>query len=502
MSLILDGSSLKLKDIELFLDSCEKVDINKEAVEKIQRSSKIVKDSIRNKKIIYGINTGFGKLCNTIIDNKDLKKLQLNLLRSHAVGVGEFLPENIVKVSMLIRLNSFLKGNSGITLETVNSILKILNSDVYPLIPEIGSLSASGDLAPLAHFSLLLVGEGECIYKGERINGKTLLHKLGLKPIIPGPKEGLALINGLAFSSGIFSVDLINAKNVIIGSICAAILSLSSFMARKDAFTPKLHLLKPHKGQMFIADILFNALKDSKLTNSKDRVQDPYSFRCIPQVLGPVIDCYNYCKNVLEIEINSATDNPLIIDEEIISGGNFHGESIALASDFLGFSISILGEMSERRVNQLLDPNLNELKKPFLANNPGIESGFMIAQYTDAALVSRNKILANPACTTSIPVSGNQEDFVSQATNSCLKLREIIENLSNIVAIELLVSAQALEERDIKKAGKTTLAIYDFVRSFSKSLKEDRSLSSDIKVIADKVLKGDFRKLLPSCEEL
>ena len=275
-------------------------------------------------------------------------------------------------------------------------------------------------------------------------------------------------------------------------------------MARIDAFSPKLHSLKPHKGQMFIAELLYNALKDSKIKDSTKRVQDPYSMRCIPQVLGPIIDCYEYCKNVLEIEINSATDNPLIILDsgEIISGGNFHGEPIALASDFLGFSLNILGEISERRVNQLLDPNLNELNKPFLANNPGIESGFMIAQYTDAALISRNKILSYPACMTSIPVSANQEDFVSQAANSCLKLSEIIENLSKIVAIELLVSAQALEERNLKEVSGKTVEIYDFVRNLSEPLKEDRSLSKDINIVASEVLKGNFKKLLPSCEEL
>jgi len=504
MSINLDGNSLKLKDIEAFLNLNEKIEIDRKAIERIQRSYEIVKENIRNGKTVYGINTGFGKLCDTIIENEDLKKLQLNLLRSHAVGIGKFLPKSITRASILIRLNSLVKGNSGIKLETVNSILKILNSDVYPLIPEIGSLGASGDLAPLAHLALPLIGEGECIYNGERIDGKTLLQKLGLKPLSLEPKEGLALINGTAVSSGMFSSDLINAKNVIIGGICGAILSISSFLARRDAFTPELHALKPHKGQIFIAEVLFNALIDSQFSNSSKRVQDPYSFRCIPQVLGPIIDSYNYCKNTLEIEINSATDNPLIIldNAEIISGGNFHGESIAFASDFLGFSLSILGEMSERRVNQLLDPNLNEGQKPFLAKKPGIESGFMIAQYTDVALISRNKILSHPACVTSTPVSGNQEDFVSQATNSCLKLSEIIENLSNIVAIELLVSAQALEGRAIKKAGKTTKEIYDYLRSLSKPLKEDRSLSNDIKVIANRVLSGGFRKLLPSCEAL
>lgn len=504
MSIVLDGESLKLSVIEVFLSEKAKVTINKEVLNKIKKSCDIVKDSVDKKKIVYGINTGFGKLCNTIIDEKDLKKLQLNLLRSHAIGVGEYLSKDSAKTSILIRLNSLLKGNSGVTPDTINSILTILNSDAYPLIPKIGSLGASGDLAPLAHFALLLIGEGECIYKGEKITGKKLLKNLNLKPLSLEPKEGLALINGLAFSSGIFSVDLLNAKNVIIGGLCAVILSLSSYMARIDAFSPKLHSLKPHKGQMFIAELLYNALKDSKIKDSTKRVQDPYSMRCIPQILGPIIDCYEYCKNVLEIEINSATDNPLIILDsgEIISGGNFHGEPIALASDFLGFSLNILGEISERRVNQLLDPNLNEFNKPFLANNPGIESGFMIAQYTDAAIISRNKILSYPACMTSIPVSANQEDFVSQAANSCLKLSEIIENLSKIVAIELLVSAQALEERNLKEVSGKTVEIYDFVRNLSEPLKEDRSLSKDINIVASEVLKGNFKKLLPSCEEL
>ncbi len=502
MSIIIDGVSLSLDEIESFINLDEKIEIKQDSISRIEKSFNIIKECINTDKVVYGINTGFGKLCNTIINKEDLRKLQVNLLRSHAVGVGKNLSRNEARASILIRLNSLVRGNSGVGLETVNLILKILNNNVYPLIPGIGSLGASGDLAPLAHFALLLIGEGECIYNGEKISGKDLLEQLRLEPLVLQPKEGLALINGTSVSSGIFANDLIKAKNVILGGICAAILSLSAFLARRDVFSPALNILKPHKGQMLIANLFFDVLSDSKLTNSAQRIQDPYSFRCIPQVFGPVLDCYNYCKSVLEVEINSATDNPLIIldDKEIISGGNFHGEPIALAADFLSISLSVLGEMSERRVNQLLDPNLNGDLNPFLASNPGIESGFMIAQYTDAALVSRNKILAFPASLTSVPVSGEQEDFVSQSANATLKLSEIIENLSDIIAIEMLVASQALEARDMEKAGKVAKDIYNYVRSISEPLKEDRSLSKNIKDLSNKVLAGELKNLIPYLE--
>lgn len=498
MSILIDGNSLSLDQIEFFLNLDEKVDIKDEAIKRVEKSFEILNDYINTRKIVYGVNTGFGKLFNKTIDKEDLKKLQINLLRSHAVGVGDYLSKNDSRVSILIRLNSLVKGNSGVSLKTIKLIQKILNNDVYPLIPKIGSLGASGDLAPLAHFALLLIGESECIYKNEKINGKNLLEKLDAEPLDLGPKEGLALINGTSFSSGIFANNLIKAKNVITAEICAIVLMLEAFLGTKDAFSPKLTNLKPHKGQVAIANLIYNLLSDSLLINSTKRVQDPYSFRCIPQVFGSVLDCFEYCKNKLIVEINSSTDNPLLIldDKEIISGGNFHGEAISLPIDFLSISLSVLGEMSERRVNQLLDPNLNGDLNPFLANNPGIESGFMIAQYTDAALISRNKILSFPASLTSIPVSGEQEDFVSQSANAALKLSEIIENLSKIVAIEMLVSSQALYARDIKKAGNFAKKIYEYVRTISEPLKCDRALSTDIEELSSKILSGKHKKLV------
>ncbi|NNT71493.1 histidine ammonia-lyase [Flavobacterium sp. IMCC34852] len=434
-----------------------------------------------NETPIYGINTGFGSLCNVKISNENLSQLQENLVKSHACGTGEEVPSEIVKIMLLLKIQSLSYGHSGVQLQTVERLVDFYNNDILPVIYTQGSLGASGDLAPLAHLSLPLLGEGEVYYDGFRQPAKKVLEKMGWQPIVLQSKEGLALLNGTQFMSAYGSYILLKAmKYSYLADVISAI-SLEGFDGRIEPFDELIHYVRPHKGQIVTAKRMRELLEDSQIiTQPKAHVQDPYSFRCIPQVHGASKDTIDYVKKVFKTEINSVTDNPNIFKNEdlIISGGNFHGQPLALALDFLGLALAELGSISERRTYQLIS-GLRGLPA-FLVDNPGLNSGFMIPQYTAASIASQNKQLATPASVDSIVSSNGQEDHVSMGANAATKTLRIMENLERILAIELMNASQAIAFRQPLKSS-------EFIESFLKSyreevplVKEDRILHYDI----------------------
>lgn len=426
---------------------------------------------------IYGINTGFGSLYNVKISNENLSKLQENLVKSHACGTGEEVPQEIVKIMLLLKIQSLSYGHSGVQLETVQRLIDFYNNDVLPVVYNQGSLGASGDLAPLAHLSLPLLGEGEVNMDGFRQPASKVLEKMGWKPIVLKSKEGLALLNGTQFMSsyGVY-VLLKSIKYSYLADVIGAI-SLEGFDGRIEPFNELIHMVRPHKGQIVTAQRFNQLLEDSEIiAHPKQHVQDPYSFRCIPQVHGATKDTIDYVKKVFRTEINSVTDNPnIFIDsDQIISGGNFHGQPLALTLDFLGIALSELGSISERRTYQLIS-GLRGLP-PFLVANPGLNSGFMIPQYTAASIVSQNKQLCTPASADSIVSSNGQEDHVSMGANAATKALRIIENLERILAIELMNASQAIEFRRPLKSS-------DFIEMFLKSYREEVPLVEDDRIL-------------------
>lgn len=432
---------------------------------------------------IYGINTGFGSLCNVKISNENLSKLQENLMKSHACGTGDEVPQEVVKIMLLLKIKSLSYGHSGVQLETVERLIDFYNSDVFPVVYTQGSLGASGDLAPLAHLCLPLIGEGEVNVDGFRQPAMKVLEKMNWKPIILQSKEGLALLNGTQFMSayGCF-VLLKSMKYSYLADVIASI-SLEAFDGRIEPFNDLIQMVRPHKGQIVTAQ-RFNELLDGSeiIAQPKKHVQDPYSFRCIPQVHGASKDTIDYVKKVFKTEINSVTDNPNIFAEEdlIISGGNFHGQPLAFALDFLGIALAELGSISERRTYQLIS-GLRDLPA-FLVSDPGLNSGFMIPQYTAASIVSQNKQLATPASIDSIVSSNGQEDHVSMGANAATKCLKIMENIERILAIELMNASQAIEYRRPLKTS-------EFLESFLKLYREEVPL-----VIEDRILHYDIEK--------
>ncbi|WP_300487881.1 histidine ammonia-lyase [Flavobacterium sp.] len=432
---------------------------------------------------IYGINTGFGSLCNVKISNENLSKLQENLVKSHACGTGDEVPHEIVKIMLLLKIKSLSFGHSGVQLKTVERLVDFYNNDVLPVIYTQGSLGASGDLAPLAHLSLPLIGEGEVYLDGFRQPAKKVLEKMGWEPIVLQSKEGLALLNGTQFMSAYGAYVLLKAsKYAYLADLIGAI-SLEGFDGRIEPFNELIHLVRPHKGQINTAKRFKELLEDSEIiAQPKKHVQDPYSFRCIPQVHGASKDTIDYVKRVFKTEINSVTDNPNIFIEtdEIISGGNFHGQPLALALDFLGIALAELGNISERRTYQLIS-GLRDLPA-FLVSDPGLNSGFMIPQYTAASIVSQNKQYATPASIDSIVSSNGQEDHVSMGANAATKALKIMENLERILAIELMNASQAIEFR-------RPLQSSEFIESFLKLYREEVPL-----VTEDRILHYDIEK--------
>lgn len=430
-----------------------------------------------NETPIYGINTGFGSLCNVKISNEHLSQLQENLVKSHACGTGDEVPQEIVKLMLLLKIQSLSYGNSGVQLQTVERLVDFYNNDILPVVYTQGSLGASGDLAPLAHLSLPLLGEGEVYCDGFRQPAQKVLEKMGWQPIVLQSKEGLALLNGTQFMSAYGCYILLKAmKYSYLADVIAAV-SLEGFDGRIEPFNELIHYVRPHKGQIVTANRITELLEGSQLiTRHKEHVQDPYSFRCIPQVHGASKDTIEYVKKVFKTEINSVTDNPNIFKNEdlIISGGNFHGQPLAMALDFLGIALSELGSISERRIYQLIS-GLRGLPA-FLVDNPGLNSGFMIPQYTAASIASQNKQLATPASVDSIVSSNGQEDHVSMGANAATKCLKIMENVGRILAIELMNASQALEYR-------RPLQSSEFLESFVKSYREEVPLVTEDRIL-------------------
>ncbi len=458
--------------------------LSEEAIVNIEKCRKYLDDKMKsNSDPIYGINTGFGSLCNVKISNENLSKLQENLVKSHACGTGEEVPHEIVKIMLLLKIQSLSYGHSGVQLVTVQRLIDFYNNDVLPVIYTQGSLGASGDLAPLAHLSLPLLGEGEVYVDGFRQPSSKVLAKFGWEPIVLQSKEGLALLNGTQFMSAYGVYCLIKAEKISYLADLIGAVSLEGFDGRIEPFTDLIHLVRPHKGQVQTAERMRDLLEDSEIiAQPKVHVQDPYSFRCIPQVHGASKDTIDYVKKVFRTEINSVTDNPNIFvgEDLIISGGNFHGQPLALALDFLGIALSELGSISERRTYQLIS-GLRNLPA-FLVNDPGLNSGFMIPQYTAASIASQNKQLATPASIDSIVSSNGQEDHVSMGANAATKTLRIVENVERILAIELLNGSQALEFRRPLKSS-------EFIESFVKSYREEVSFVSE-----DRILHYDIEK--------
>lgn len=440
---------------------------------------------------IYGINTGFGSLCDVIIPDADIEVLQQNLVMSHACGTGEEVPKNIVKLMLLLKIQALAYGKSGVQLQTVQRLVDFYNNDVVPVVYQQGSLGASGDLAPLAHLSLPLLGLGEVYYKGEKQVTSKVLETLQLQPIRLKSKEGLALLNGTQFMSAYGVWCLLEAKKINTAVDMIGALSLDAFDGRIEPFKPHLHTIRPHKGQLKTAEAILKLLQGSELIKrEKVQVQDPYSFRCMPQVHGASKDATSYAENVFLIEINSVTDNPTIFPEEdeILSGGNFHGQPLALALDFLAIALSELGSISERRTYQLISGQRG--LPPFLVAKPGLNSGLMIPQYTAASIVSQNKQLCTPASVDSIVSSNGQEDHVSMGANAATKCYRVVKNVWQIVAIELLNASQAMQFRRPLRSSPAIEKLLEDYRKTVAPVEIDRVLYTEIKKSVEFVESG------------
>ena len=471
----------KLNEI---LTQGQKIQLSEEARANIENCRTYLDNKMaEHKDPIYGINTGFGSLCNVKIDNENLSKLQENLMKSHACGTGELVPEEIIKIMLLLKVKSLSYGNSGVQLATVERLIDFYNNDILPVVYTQGSLGASGDLAPLAHLSLPLIGEGEVYADGFRQPAVKVLEKNGWEPITMKSKEGLALLNGTQFMSAYGCYVMIKSKRLSYLADVIGAVSLEGVDGRIEPFNELIHFVRPHKGQIETAQFFNEMLDGSELIKRpKEHVQDPYSFRCIPQVHGASKDAIDYVDRVFKTEINSVTDNPNVFYKEdiIVSGGNFHGQPLALALDFLGIALAELGSISERRTYQLIS-GLRGLPA-FLVSDPGLNSGFMIPQYTAASIVSQNKQLATPSSVDSIVSSNGQEDHVSMGANGATKALRIVENLERILAIELMNASQALEFRRPAKSS-------DFIESFVKIYREEVPF-----VDADRILHYDIER--------
>lgn len=482
MKHIISPKSISLTDIENIINNKVTLELSDESKNLITKCRKYLDSKLQNSKDpVYGINTGFGSLCNTEINQKDLSQLQTNLVMSHACGCGNEIPDEIVRLMLFLKIKSVAYGNSGVKLETVELMVELFNNDVFPIVYEQGSLGASGDLAPLAHMSLPLLGLGEVKYKGEKYQSKTILDKLNLKPVVLSSKEGLALLNGTQFMQAFGVFSLVKGIRLSKLSDVIASVSLQAFDGRIEPFDELIHIIRNHKGQITTAKRIRDLVGDSGIMNKpKKHVQDPYSFRCIPQVHGASKDTIEYVSRIFTEEINAVTDNPTIFpdDDKIISGGNFHGQPLALSMDFLAIALAELGNISERRTYQLIS-GARELPG-FLVANSGLNSGFMIPQYAAASIVSQNKQLCTPASVDSIESSQGQEDHVSMGANAATKLYKVVNNLESILAIELFVASQALDFRKGEDKGEIISKFIEEYRDYVPFVENDKYMHPEI----------------------
>lgn len=516
-ALHINGNDLTLEAVREVAVERRPVLLAPDARAAVQRARAVVDSIIANNKVSYAITTGVGKLSDVRIASDQIREMQINLVRSHAAGVGDPLSAIETRAMMLLRANSLSKGNSGVRTEVVDTLCEMVNRAVTPFVPSQGSVGASGDLAPLAHLALALIGEGECLDEHEaRIPTAEALRRAQVKPLVLEAKEAVSLINGTQGMLAVGILALLAAERLVDSADVIGSLSLDALQGTLVAFDERIHKARPHAGQLTTAANLRKMLDGSQINDSHrdcGRVQDAYSLRCMPQVHGAVRDTLAHCREVMEIEINSAVDNPLVFparasvsshaeqssagaEGDVLSGGNFHGEPVAFALDFLGIALSALAGISERRLERLVNPALSEGLPPFLAAGAGLNSGFMMPQVTAAALVSENKVLAHPASVDSITTSGNKEDFVSMGMTAAMKLKRIVANTQNVLAIEAMAAAQALDFLAPLKPSKRGQAVHAAIRSVSPTMDKDRAMYGDFARIAELIGSGKVAEAL------
>jgi histidine ammonia-lyase len=516
-ALHIDGNSLTLADVREVVYENRPVLLAPEARQAVDRARAVVEELLDRDQVAYAVNTGVGKLSDVRISPGDIRKLQVNLMRSHAVGVGEPLSEPVSRAMMLLRANSLAKGFSGVRAVVIDTLCSMLNRGVHPVIPSQGSVGASGDLAPLAHLGLVLIGEGEAMHQGKRLPGAQAMKLGDVSTLVLEAKEAISLINGTQAMLAVGLLGTLQAEELAASADVIAALSVDALRGTDVAFDERIQAARPHAGQFVSAHNLRVMMEGSQIRESHrecGKVQDAYSLRCVPQVHGAVRDTIVHCRSVFEVEMNSAVDNPLVfparkkigapqpqigapVAGEILSGGNFHGEPVAFALDFLAIALSALAGISERRLERLVNPSLNEELPPFLAPGAGLNSGFMMAQVTAAALVSENKVLAHPASVDSITTSGNKEDYVSMGMTAANKLQRVVVNTRNVLAIEAMAVAQALDFLAPLKPSKLGQQAHAAIRAVSPTMTEDRILSRDFERIAELIASGELAKILP-----
>ena len=496
--LTLSGQKLSLEQIVDVARGAEHVALAVDARERVWESRRVVEEITESGRVVYGVNTGFGKLADIRIASSELRKLQLNLVRSHSCGVGSPLSEMETRAMLLLRANVLALGYSGARPLIIETLVEMLERGVHPVIPEKGSVGASGDLAPLAHLALAVIGEGEAFYKGERMASLEALKRAGIEPVELEAKEGLALLNGTQAMAAVGALALHRAETLAHAADVAGAMTLEALRGTPVAFDERIHAARPHAGQVEVAAHLRELLSESEIRASHlendPRVQDAYSLRCMPQVHGAVRGALSYAREIVETETGSATDNPLVFasESEVLSGGNFHGAPLALGFDYAAIALTDLISITERRIDRLVNPDENEDLPPFLTAHPGISSGFMMAQIVAASILAEARVLAHPASVDNIPTDGGKEDHVSMGMTAATKLRSVVENAENTVAIELMTAAEGLEYRQPLQPGRGVRRAYQIVRSHVPRLTEDRSLSSDIQKIAEAIRLSKF----------
>lgn len=499
MSLCIHPGKLTLADLRQILHKNVTLSLTDSAWQQVEASAQTVARVISEGRVVYGINTGFGLLANTRIKPDELELLQRSIVLSHAAGVGKLMDDSVVRLMMALKINSLARGYSGVRKIVIEYLLSLLNHEIYPCVPEKGSVGASGDLAPLAHMSMPLMGEGHVRYRGEILSGAEGLKIAGLEPLSFAPKEGLALLNGTQASTALALRGLFGAQDLLNAATVAGALSVEAALGSRAPFDPRIHEARGQLGQIDMAAAYRELLADSsEVGNSHaqcEKVQDPYSLRCQPQVMGACLQQIRQAADVLLVEANGVTDNPLIFGEDVISGGNFHAEPVAMAADNLALAIAEIGALSERRGALLIDSNLSRLP-PFLVENGGVNSGFMLAQVTSAALASENKTLAHPASVDSLPTSANQEDHVSMATFAARRLADMLENSINIISIELLSAAQGLDFRRPLKTTPQLETAFALIRSKVPFYDSDRYFSPDIAAITAQIYAGEYNRVI------
>ena len=497
----LDGQRLGLEEIAAVANAREQVVLAPSARARCEESRRVVEEIVEAGRTVYGVNTGFGKLSDVRIERGQLHELQLNLVRSHACGLGKPLSETESRAMLLLRANVLARGFSGARPLVIDALLTLLERGVTPVVPEKGSVGASGDLAPLAHLASTVIGEGEAFYKGERLPSADALRKAGLKPLQLEVKEGLALLNGTQAMGAVGGLALHQAVRISRLADVAGAMTLEALRGTPVAFDERIHKARPHQGQIRVAEHLRELLRDSEIRSSHiendPRVQDAYSLRCMPQVHGAVRGALDHAREVVELEFGSATDNPLVFTDtgEVLSGGNFHGAPVALCLDYAAIAVTDLMSISERRIDRLVNPDSNDNLPPFLTTTPGVSSGFMMMQVTAAALLTEAKVLAHPASVDNVPTDGGKEDHVSMGMTAATKLRSIVENATFMTAIELVTAAEGLEHRLPLLPGRGVKRASEIVRTHVSRLEQDRSMTEDIQRIVAAINGGEFDEL-------